>query len=186
MIQGWGREVYRRVVTGHDPAGRSVIAHDGPAANLFGAPGDPILINFWATGDSAPESDPAGRAIPLGPAPGGSTFRFFRVPPEQASAHLSDEQQRARIAAYYRQVGAPGNHVADGRHPGFHRTDSIDYIVLLDGEVTLMVDEGEVVLKPFDVVIQRGTSHAWVNTGDRPALMMAVLIDDRSSAHAAG
>lgn len=163
-----------------------MIAQDGPAGNVFGPVGAPYLINFWATGGEAGEADPADRFIPLGPAQGGATFRFFRVPPESASAHLDDQQRRDGIATYYREVGAPDAHVAEGRHPGFHRTTSVDYIVLLEGEVTLMVDEGEVMLCPFDVVIQRGTNHAWVNTGDTPALMMAVLVDDRSAAYAAG
>jgi quercetin dioxygenase-like cupin family protein len=64
-----------------------------------------------------------------------------------------------------------------GRHPGMHRTRTIDYVVLLSGEVTLLLDKGEVDLKPFDVVVQRGTSHAWVNKGKEPGLIVAVLID---------
>lgn len=172
---------FRRVVTGHDDQGRSIIAQDAPASNLYGRPDDPLLVNFWATAALSGKADPADGAIPLGPAPGGATFRFFRVPPESASAQVDEGELRRRIAAYYAQVGAPDAHVADGRHPGFHRTASVDYIVLLEGEVTLLVDEGEVALRPFDVVIQRGTSHAWVNTGATPALMMAVLVDQPES-----
>ena len=58
-----------------------------------------------------------------------------------------------------------------------HKTKTIDYIILLDGDVTLLLDEDEVRLKPFNVVVQRGTNHAWVNNGDEPALLIAVLID---------
>ena len=58
-----------------------------------------------------------------------------------------------------------------------HKTETIDYIVLLKGDVTLILDEEEVNLNPFDVVIQRGTNHAWVNNGTEPALLIAVLID---------
>jgi quercetin dioxygenase-like cupin family protein len=58
-----------------------------------------------------------------------------------------------------------------------HKTESIDYIVLLKGDVSLILDEEEVRLQPFDVVVQRGTNHAWVNHGDEPALLIAVLID---------
>ncbi|MDC3209035.1 cupin domain-containing protein, partial [SAR86 cluster bacterium] len=53
----------------------------------------------------------------------------------------------------------------------------VDYIILLKGEVTLILDEEEVALKPFDVVVQRGTNHAWANNGSEPALLIAVLID---------
>ena len=63
------------------------------------------------------------------------------------------------------------------RHPAMHKTKTIDYIILLDGDVTLLLDEDEVRLKPFNVVVQRGTNHAWVNNGDEPALLIAVLID---------
>ena len=58
-----------------------------------------------------------------------------------------------------------------------HKTKTIDYIILLKGDVTLLLDNDEVRLKPFDVVVQRGTNHAWVNNGEEPALLIAVLID---------
>jgi quercetin dioxygenase-like cupin family protein len=58
-----------------------------------------------------------------------------------------------------------------------HKTETVDYIILLKGEVTLILDEEEVALEPFDVVVQRGTNHAWVNNGSEPALLIAVLID---------
>jgi quercetin dioxygenase-like cupin family protein len=64
-----------------------------------------------------------------------------------------------------------------GRHPSMHRTDTLDYIVLLQGEVTALLDIGEVTMRPFDVLIQRGTNHGWVNHGSEPALLVAVLID---------
>ena len=60
-----------------------------------------------------------------------------------------------------------------------HKTETVDYIVLLKGDVTLVLDEEEVDLKPFDVVVQRGTNHAWVNNGKEPALLIAVLIDSK-------
>ena len=63
------------------------------------------------------------------------------------------------------------------KHPAMHKTETIDYIILLKGDVSLILDEDEVRLKPFDVVVQRGTNHAWVNHGDEPALLIAVLID---------
>ena len=62
-----------------------------------------------------------------------------------------------------------------------HKTDTIDYIILLKGDVTLILDEEEIDIKPHDVVIQRGTNHAWVNNGSEPALLIAVLIDNELS-----
>ena len=60
-----------------------------------------------------------------------------------------------------------------------HKTETIDYIILLKGDVTLILDEEEIDMKPFDVVVQRGTNHAWVNNGTEPALLIAVLIDSK-------
>jgi mannose-6-phosphate isomerase-like protein (cupin superfamily) len=171
----------RRIVTGVDAEGASVVVSDGPTPNTFGPAKSPYLINFWAIGstpaDYADPQDPAASPIPLHPAPGGVTFRFFRVPPESAFAHLTDEQRRAGAKAYHAQVGAPDAYVPDARHPGFHKTQSVDFIVLLEGEVTLLLDKDEVPMKPFDVVVQRGTSHSWANYGDTTALLMAVLVD---------
>ena len=58
-----------------------------------------------------------------------------------------------------------------------HKTETVDYIILLKGDVTLILDDEEIDIKPFDVVVQRGTNHAWVNNGTEPALLIAVLID---------
>ena len=63
------------------------------------------------------------------------------------------------------------------KHPGMHKTKTLDYIILLKGNAKLILDEEETDLKPFDVVVQRGTNHAWVNNGSEPALLIAVLID---------
>ena len=63
------------------------------------------------------------------------------------------------------------------KRPAMHKTETIDYIILLKGDVSLLLDEEEVRLKPFDTVVQRGTNHAWVNHGEEPALLIAVLID---------
>ncbi len=74
-------------------------------------------------------------------------------------------------------MGAAHERIDTSRHPAMHKTKTIDYIILLSGDVTLLLDEDEVRLKPFNVVVQRGTNHAWVNNGDEPALLIAVLID---------
>ena len=74
-------------------------------------------------------------------------------------------------------MGAAHERIDTSRHPAMHKTKTIDYIILLKGDVTLLLDNDEVRLKPFNVVVQRGTNHAWVNNGDEPALLIAVLID---------
>lgn len=174
----------RRIVTGHDAQGRSVIVSDGPAENLVPNPSDPDRghINFWRT-ESVPASnaggfDPAaGAPFPLPPPKGGTLFRFFQIAPEQNEAGLSKEERDARMAQMFEAAGAGHARQPMGRHPSMHQTDTVDYIVLLKGQVTALMDVGEVTMKPFDVLIQRGTNHGWVNRGSEPALLVAVLID---------
>ena len=83
----------------------------------------------------------------------------------------------AATAEAFKKMGAAHHQVDTTRHPAMHKTNTIDYIILLKGDVTLLLDEEEVDLKPFDVVVQRGTNHAWVNNGTDTALFIAVLID---------
>ena len=79
----------------------------------------------------------------------------------------------------FSQVGAAHTRVDTAKHPAMHKTETIDYIILLKGEVSLILDEDEIDLKPFDVVVQRGTNHAWQCKGNEPALFIAVLIDKK-------
>ena len=104
-------------------------------------------------------------------------LHFFQVAPEAEDAALSTEERERRAAAAFAGLGAPHARGDTTRSPGMHKTKTVDYIILLSGEVTMLLDEGEVDLQPFDVVIQRGTNHAWVNRGAEPALLAAILID---------
>jgi hypothetical protein len=109
------------------------------------------------------------------PQPGGTMFRLFTIPPEDPSKSAAD------IAAlrdwFFNEVGDPAARADTSRHPMMHVTATIDYIVLLSGEISLLLDEGEPIrLKPFDAVVQRATNHSWVNTGCEPALLMCVMV----------
>lgn len=172
---------YRRIVTGHNDAGKSVVVSDGPPGNERGN-----LFEMWNTGqlptDNADPTDAAAeRDVVLEPEPNGTVFRFFEVGPESALPGL-EERQRAfeeRLASLTEEQRAEARRIRPdtSRHPAMHRTRTVDYIVLLRGEVTMLLDEGEVRMKPFDVLIQRGTNHGWVNHGDEPALLVGVLMD---------
>ncbi|MGH7934625.1 MAG: cupin domain-containing protein [Candidatus Binataceae bacterium] len=111
----------------------------------------------------------------LEPPPNASSFRYFMVPPEDPNVPLAERE--AAAARRFASIGASHCRVDTSRHPGMHVTRTVDYIILLSGNVTLLLDKAEVDLKPFDVVIQRGTNHAWVNKGKEPALLAAILID---------
>ena len=104
-------------------------------------------------------------------------FRFFQVAPERNEAGLSRAERNRRMGQMFEAAGAAHARVDTKRHPSMHKTDSVDYIVLLKGEVTALLDLSEVPMKPFDVLIQRGTNHGWANYGTEPALLVAVLVD---------
>ena len=174
----------RRIVTGHNSKGGSIVVADELATNIVTNPATPNrgLINFWRTEQSPARND--GTRDPMdGPAQGllppknGSVFRFFQVAPEKDMAHLSRAERETRTHAAFAGMGAASARVDTSRHSSMHKTETVDYIILLQGEVTMLLDDGEVAMKPFDVVVQRGTNHGWVNYGDTPALLVAVLID---------
>ncbi|MGH7948053.1 MAG: cupin domain-containing protein [Candidatus Binataceae bacterium] len=168
----------RRVITGHDKDGKSFVAIDGPPGAAIGS-GGAGLGEIWVT-DQTPEDnsssdDRARRPIRLEPPRGGSIFRYFALDPE--NPNMSTAEREAAAAAAFKAINGEHCRVDTSRNPGMHTTRTVDYIILLDGEVTLLLDRGEVKLKPFDVVVQRGTNHAWVNHGPKRALLVAVLID---------
>ena len=161
---------FRRIVTGHDAQGKSLVLIDGPATP-FGA--------FWQTKGTPADNKNAGDAAEsvhtLEPEASGSIFRYAVIPPENPG--ISREEREAATAKAFAQMHAEHCRPDTTRDPGMHKTKTVDYVILLSGEVTLLLDRGEVKLKPFDVVVQRGTNHAWVNNGREPALIAAVLID---------
>ena len=168
----------RRIITGHNQEGRSIITLDGPPARSIGEDVGG-LFEIWNTdGDIIDTTDSIDRAdsdIVLSPPNNGSKFRYFQInpTPEGVPADLIE----AATAEAFEKMGAAHHRVDTTRHPAMHKTKTIDYIILLKGDVTLLLDNEEVDLKPFDVVVQRGTNHAWVNNGNDPALFIAVLID---------
>lgn len=167
---------FRRIVTGHDENGRSIVVSDAPSANVVGS-----LSNFWSL-DCVPcdieAPDPcAGPPLGLHPPAGGVTFRFFQIQPEKTFAAIPRETLYELARQRFVDMGAEDALVDRTRHPAMHKTRTVDFIVLLSGEVTLLLDEADAPMKPFDVVVQRGTNHAWVNTGDETATLMAVLVD---------
>ena len=170
----------RRIVTGHDENGKSIITLDGPPARSIGEEVGG-LFELWNTdGESITSTDNIDRAdsdILLCPPKNGTKFRYFQINPlpEGVPKEIMDQIAHENFA----QVGAEHTRVDTKRHPAMHKTETIDYIILLKGNVTLLVDNDEVDLEPHDVVVQRGTNHAWVNKGTEPALLIAVLIDSK-------
>jgi mannose-6-phosphate isomerase-like protein (cupin superfamily) len=169
----------RRVVTGHDAAGRSVLIMDGPAPHIYSrGPGSAVVSELWET-RSAPASN-AGNAettdhqFRLAPPRNGTVFRIIQYPPD--SERLA-ALERERASADDGSGHAAAFDRASPRHPGFHKTDSVDYAIVLSGEIHALLDAGEVLLKAGDVLIQRGTNHAWSNRSNEPVFLAFVLID---------
>ncbi len=173
----------RRIVTGHDEAGRSIIVSDQTSPHVLENPVRPGrgLTDLWRT-DQTPATnaggdDAAAWPVILNPPEAGSVFRFFQLNPEADEAGLTESEREARYAQAFAAMGASADRHDTNRHPGMHQTRTVDYIILLEGEVTLVLDEAEVELRPFDVVVQRGTNHAWINKGQTPALLAGILTD---------
>jgi hypothetical protein len=167
----------RRVVTGHDVAGRAVIVSDAavPPIEVAAVPGT-FFHEIWAT-SSVPAAiddgvDPTAGPLRLAPPAGGTRIRIVDIPPDAVQQVVSAEEAAAAFAA----MDAPQQH-GSGRHALMHRTETVDYGIVLRGEVWLVVDEGETRLGPGDVVVQRGTNHAWSNRTDETARMAFVLVD---------
>jgi quercetin dioxygenase-like cupin family protein len=171
----------RRVVTAHDAQGRAVVASDGPlptVVELAAAPGA-IFHEVWSTA-GAPAAvgsgpDPTKGPLSLPPPPNGTRIRFLDFPPET-------EQSLAQAASHSKQVFAEigdaeaSTGKAGSPHPLMHRTETIDYGIVIEGEMTLVLDDSEVNLAQGSVVIQRGTNHAWANRSGKPCRMLFILV----------
>ena len=168
----------RRIITGHNENGKSIITMDGPPARSIGEDVG-WLFELWNTdGNEVISSDVIDRAddeIILSPPSWGTKFRYFQINPLPEG--VPEDMLQEIAADAFEKVGAAHHRVDTSKHPAMHKTETVDYIILLKGDVTLILDEEEIDIKPFDVVVQRGTNHAWVNNGTEPALLIAVLID---------
>jgi mannose-6-phosphate isomerase-like protein (cupin superfamily) len=177
----------RRVVTGHDAAGKSIFIIDGPTPHVFSrTKGSAIVHELWETqrtpAGNRGNDDAITRGHRLAPPKQGSVFRVIEYPP--------DSERLAAIAREHALPDDSGRAAAtdrhNPRHAGFHKTDTIDYAIVLSGEIFAMMDDGEVLLKAGDVLIQRGTNHAWSNRTNEPALVAFVLIDAEPAQITAG
>jgi len=163
----------RRIVTGHDATGKAIIALDGPAENVRVRAANGLTSTLlWAEdetpSDNSGDIDKADRDIGVAPPDGGSVFRIVEFVPDDDS--VSNEDMK-------RELGLDPDSGGPVRHPGMHKTRSVDYAIVLSGEIDMLVDEDEVHLKAGDVIVQRGTNHAWANRGTEPCRIAFVLID---------
>ncbi len=163
----------RRVVTGHNANGRSIVVLDGPSPHVESILGIPTLASteLWAT-KAAPAHnmgprDPVSLPLVIAPPPRGSVFRIVEFPPDK---NWKDQLTAGATLSTSTQDGGADN-------PMMHRTKSLDYVVVISGEIWSILDEGEVALRAGDVMVQRGTNHAWANRSDEPCVVAFVLVD---------
>jgi len=170
----------RRVVTGHDDKGVSVVSINTVLEPKISNKERGVdFYEIWNTTGS-PVSvgngpDPTDRPLTIPPPKQGSIIRYVDFAPESADTKaMSAEQAKAAFATMGTEHAST---FKAGKHPLMHRTETVDYGIVLEGEMILILDDSETHLKAGDIVVQRGTDHAWANRSGKPARMAFILLD---------
>jgi Cupin domain len=170
----------RRIVTGHDAQGKAIAVFDGPLQAKQRTAGGNGMTLLWVTGefplDASASTDRAQTPVGVPPAPNGTVFRivdFAPIPPN--APHVDHHQVLVAMGIDPATQGYT-------RHDNTHRTKTVDYAIVLDGEIDMLLDDTEVHVKAGDVMVQQGTNHAWVNNGTKPCRIAFVLIDAQTPA----
>ena len=169
----------RRVVTGDDAKGNSRIVEDAPAGSIRNVAARPgyRAVNVWRT-DETPARIAGRDTVPhhqgISPPRNGTILRIIDFPPEPKDPGKLREMLDATFGGIFKDAAHDRR---PGKHPGMHRTESVDYAIVLEGEIWAVMDEGETLMRAGDVLIQRGTNHAWANRSDSTARIAFVLID---------
>lgn len=175
----------RRIVTGHDQNGKAVIISDSPTPGVKTTPNRPGVIfhNMWTTNTSPSRFDGPSEMtsvdLPLPPPTSGTVFRLIEFPPENQIESVDQKTAKKAFEEYGAEAALKHdeNEHQTKKHSFMHCTDTVDYAICLSGEMTMYLDDSEVVMKAGDVMIQRGTNHAWVNKSDEYCTMAFILID---------
>ena len=172
----------RRVVTGKDSTGKAVVQFDGLAANVqtreeLGTTNTVLWVTDATPAVISGNADAGNRKIGVEPPLNGTIFRVIEYAPQKNVHSDYETKLRTMRGMGLAPEGAAREHPRD---PGMHRTASLDYVLILSGEIDMLLDDSEVHLKAGDVVVQRGTNHAWVNRGDQPCKVAFVLISAQS------
>jgi hypothetical protein len=171
----------RRIVTGHDENDKSIIVEDALVTKIdnplnikdFG------IMNLWTTTSSPAEindhPDLNKTKIPLSPPKNGTVFRIIDSPPESSYLNELSKNNIPGLTEYLhgKKTGTQNTTA----NPFMHKTNSVDYAIVLFGEIYLVLEDSEILLKQGDVIIQRGTNHAWINRSDKICRMAFILID---------
>jgi naringenin degradation protein FdeH len=166
----------RRVVTGLDDKNHAVVLFDSRIALKSDSP---VLssTNFWITDSTPPamsKEDTANRPIGVSPPDNGTKFRIVEFAPLDAAA-----EAKLPPEMIMKGVNHPPAKGIPVKHPMMHRTRTLDYAMILSGEIDMMLDDTSVHLKQGDVIVQQATNHGWVNHGSQPCRILFVLMDSK-------
>lgn len=177
------QKTFRRIVTGHDANGKAIIVSDAPPVHtqLVGGPGGPTFFEVWHTLETpaliqAQPAEPEEKGLVLPPPKSGTRIRVIEFPPEgEEIRKLTD----AGAADKFREMGDERASTSGSAapHPLMHRTKTVDYGIVLEGEITMVLDRGETVIRAGDIIVQNGTNHAWANRSGQSCRMAFILID---------
>ena len=169
----------RRVLTGHDSGGKSTIISDGLAPNVKEMASMPglALTDLWETA-GAPASndghaDAASRPVRLEPPKNGTVLRVVEFPPDSAWRRNADAREA------FKSIGAGHAPDKSSADPMMHRTSTVDYAIVLKGEIHAVMERGETLLRAGDILVQRGTNHSWSVRGNEPCMVAFVLVSAR-------
>ena len=171
----------RRIITENDSSGKSYFLEDGPSPSVKEVQARPgyRVTNIWRTTESpalVTSRDSIMEHLGVLPPSSGTVLRIIDYPPEPKDPLEVKRLQDATLAQLYPDAG---HDLKPGDHPGMHITATVDYAIVLFGEITAIMESGEKILYAGDVLIQRGTNHAWANRSDQPARIAFILIDGK-------
>src|SRR5262245_59078316 len=167
----------RRVLTGHDAAGKSTFIADAEAPNVKEMASMPglALTDLWETGgapaSNVGEKDAAARPVKLEPPKNGTILRIVEFPPDKAWRGAANGKEA------FKSIGAGHAQDSHSADPMMHTSSTVDYIIVLKGEIYAIMDKGETLLKAGDILVQRGTNHSWSVRTDEPCIIAAVLVN---------
>lgn len=166
----------RRILTGHDSDGRSTFIADGLAPNVkeMSAMHGLALTDLWETtgapASNAGDKDAAARPVRLEPPENGTILRIVEFPPDSAWRNRTDGKDG------FKSIGASHAQDKASSDPMMHKTSTVDYIIVLKGEIHAVMETGEKLLRAGDILVQRGTNHSWSVRGKDPCVVAAVLV----------
>jgi mannose-6-phosphate isomerase-like protein (cupin superfamily) len=168
----------RRIVTGHDAKGKAVVLMDAPLQARQRSAGGNGMTLLWVTDefpvDVSGSADRAQTQVGVPPRANGTIFRIVDFAPMAPNAPPVDHHQ------VLLSMGIDPATQGYGRHANTHRTKTIDYAIVLDGEIDMLLDDSEIHVKAGDVLVQQATNHAWVNNGIQPCRIAFILIDAKT------